>query len=51
MIKDNTSRDRRALIHKNEGSVKTKQRAVKMDGRTTNRTLSPKRAPFQIGID
>jgi hypothetical protein len=42
----------RALCQKNEGSViKVKQRPVKMDGRTTYRTLSPKRAPFQIGID
>jgi hypothetical protein len=32
-------------------SVKVKQRPVKMGGRTTYRTLSPKRAPFQIGID
>jgi hypothetical protein len=32
------------------GSVKTKQRPVKMGGRSTYRTLSPKVAPFQIGI-
>jgi hypothetical protein len=41
----------RALCQKNEGSVKTQQRSVKMDGRTTYRTLSPKRTPFQIGTD
>jgi hypothetical protein len=29
--------------------LKVKQRLVKMGGRTTYRTLSPKRAPFQIG--
>jgi hypothetical protein len=38
----------RALCQKNEGSVKVKQRPVKMGGRTTYRTLSPKRAPFQF---
>jgi hypothetical protein len=41
----------RALCQKNEGSVTTKQRPVKMGGRPTYRTLSPKRAPFQIGVD
>jgi hypothetical protein len=41
----------RALCQKNEGSVKTKQRPVNMGGRNIYRTLSPKRAPFQIGID
>jgi hypothetical protein len=41
----------RALCQKNEGSVKIKQRPVKMGSRTTYRTLSPKRAPFQIGIN
>jgi hypothetical protein len=41
----------RVLCQKNEGSVKAKQRPVKMGVRTTHRTLSPKRAPFQIGID
>jgi hypothetical protein len=40
-----------ALFQKKEGSVKTKQIPVKMGGRTTYRTLSPKRIPFQIGID
>jgi hypothetical protein len=40
-----------ALCQKNEGSVKSEQRPVKMGRRTTYRTLSPKRAPFQIGID
>jgi hypothetical protein len=39
------------LCQKNEGSVKTKQRPVKMGGRTTYRILSPKRTPFQIGTD
>jgi hypothetical protein len=41
----------RALCQKDTGSVRIKQRLVKMGGRTTYRTLSPKRAPFQIGID
>jgi hypothetical protein len=41
----------RALCQKNEGSVKTKQKPVKMDGRNIYRTLSPKSATFQIGID
>jgi hypothetical protein len=41
----------RALSQKNRGSVEAKQRPVKMGGRTTYKTLSPKRAPFQIGID
>jgi hypothetical protein len=41
----------RALWQKNERSLKVKQRPVKMGGRSTYRTLSPKRAPFQIGID
>jgi hypothetical protein len=41
----------RVLCQKNEGSVKSKQRPVKMGGRTTYRTLSPTRTPFQIGID
>jgi hypothetical protein len=41
----------RALCQKNEGSVKVKQRPVKMAPRTTYRALSPKRASFQIGID
>jgi hypothetical protein len=42
---------REALCQKNEGSVKAEQRPVKMGGKTTYRTLSPKREPFQIGID
>jgi hypothetical protein len=41
----------RVLCQKNEGSVEIKQRPNKMGGRTTYRTLSFKRAPFQIGID
>jgi hypothetical protein len=40
----------RVLCQKNEGSVKTKQRPVKMGGRTICRTLSPKRTLFQTGI-
>jgi hypothetical protein len=40
-----------ALCQKNEGSVKFKQRSVKMDGRTTYWTLPPKMTPFQNGID
>jgi hypothetical protein len=41
----------RALCQKNEGSVEIKQRPIKMGGRTLYRTLSPKRALFQTGID
>jgi hypothetical protein len=41
----------RALCQKNEGSVEIKHRPIKMGGRTLYRTLPPKRAPFQIGID
>jgi hypothetical protein len=41
----------RALCQQNEGYVEIKRRPIKMGGRTTYRTLSPKRAPFQIGID
>jgi hypothetical protein len=41
----------RALCQKNEGSVDIKQRPTKMGGRTAYRTLSPKRATFQIWID
>jgi hypothetical protein len=41
----------RALCQKNEGSVEIKHRPAKMGGRTTYRTLSPKRAPFQTGVD
>jgi hypothetical protein len=40
----------RALCQKNEGSVGVKQRPIKMCGRTTYRTLSPTRTPFQTGI-
>jgi hypothetical protein len=40
----------RAFCQKNKASVKTKQRPVKVCGRTTYRTLSLKRAPFQIDI-
>jgi hypothetical protein len=40
----------RALCQKNEGSVEIKQRQTKMGGWTTYRTLSPKRAPFKIGV-
>jgi hypothetical protein len=41
----------RALCQKNVGSVAIKQRPTKMGGRATYRTLLPKRAPFQIGVD
>jgi hypothetical protein len=41
----------RALCQKNEGSVEIKQRPTEMNGRTTYRTQSPKRTPFQIGVD
>jgi hypothetical protein len=40
-----------ALCQKNEGSVEIKQRSIKMGGRTIYRTPSPKRTPFQTGID
>jgi hypothetical protein len=39
------------LCQKNEGSAEIKQRPTKMGGRTIYRTLSPKRTPFQTGID
>jgi hypothetical protein len=39
----------RALCQKNGGSIEIKQRPIRMGGRATYRTLSPKRAPFQIG--
>jgi hypothetical protein len=38
-----------ANFHRN--SYILQQRPVKMGGRTTYRTLSPKRTPFQIGTD
>jgi hypothetical protein len=41
----------RALCQKNEGFVEIKQRPAKMGGRTISRTLLPKKAHFQIGID
>jgi hypothetical protein len=41
----------RFLCHKNEGSVELKQRPIKMGGRIIYRTRSPKRAPFQTGIN
>jgi hypothetical protein len=41
----------RALCQKNEGSVEIKQRPTKMGSRTTYRILSPKRPPFQVGVD
>jgi hypothetical protein len=41
----------RALCQKNEGSVEIKHRPTKMCGRTTYKTLSPKRASFQIVVD
>jgi hypothetical protein len=41
----------RALCQKNEGSVKIKQRSIKVDARTIYRILSSKRTSFQTGID
>jgi hypothetical protein len=41
----------RALCQKNEGSLKIKQRPIKMGGRTLYRTLSPKRTPFQTATN
>jgi hypothetical protein len=40
----------RTLCQKNQGTVKTKQKLVTMGDRTTYRTLSPERTPFQHGI-
>jgi hypothetical protein len=40
-----------ALCRKNEGSVEVKHRPIKMGGRTTYWTLSPKRTPFQTGTN
>jgi hypothetical protein len=40
-----------ALCQKNEGSVEVKQRPIEMGVRTIYRKLSPKREPFQTGID
>jgi hypothetical protein len=39
------------LCQKKGGSNEMKQKRIKMVGRTIHRTLSPKRAPFQTGID
>jgi hypothetical protein len=41
----------RVLCQENEGSVEIKQRPIKMGSRTVYKTLSPKRTPFQTGID
>jgi hypothetical protein len=41
----------RALCQKNEGSVEIKHRPARMGGRTTYRTLSPKRAPFLFKLE
>jgi hypothetical protein len=41
----------RVLCQKNEGSVEIKQRSIKRGGKTIYRTLSPKRAPCETGID
>jgi hypothetical protein len=41
----------RALCQKNERSLEIKQRPIKMGGRSVCRTLSPKRTPFQTGIE
>jgi hypothetical protein len=40
----------RALCQKNAGSVEIKQRSIKMGG-SSSYTMSPKRIPFQTGID
>jgi hypothetical protein len=37
-------------VRRRKDLLKVKQRPVKMGVRTTYRTLSPKRAPFQIGL-
>jgi hypothetical protein len=41
----------RTLCQKNQGTVKIKQKPVMLGGRTTYRTPSPERTPFQNGID
>jgi hypothetical protein len=51
LVKDGKGTYIWALCQKNEGSLKIKQRPVKMDGRTTYWTLPPKRTPFQNGVD
>jgi hypothetical protein len=35
---------------KNKETVKTEQKPAMMAGRTADRTLSPKRPPFQMGL-
>jgi hypothetical protein len=40
-----------AMTYIPEGSVEIKQKLTKMGSRTSYRTLLPKRAPFQIGVD
>jgi hypothetical protein len=53
LLDSNRQRDlyTRALYQKNEGSVKIKQRPIKMGGRTIYRTLLPKRTHFLTGTD
>jgi hypothetical protein len=41
----------RILCQKNEGTVKIKQKPVRMGNRTTHRTLSPERTPLQNEIN
>jgi hypothetical protein len=41
----------RTLLPEEQRSVEIKHRPIKMDSRTIHRTLSPKRTPFQTGID
>jgi hypothetical protein len=41
----------RSLCQKNQGSVKIKQKPVKVGDRTTHGTLSHERTPFQSGIN
>jgi hypothetical protein len=50
-----TRRDKRTftrtLCQENKGGAKIKQKPATLGGRTTYRTLSLKRTPFQTGID
>jgi hypothetical protein len=41
----------RSFCQKNQRTVQTKQKPVKVGGRTTYRTLSPESTPLQNGID
>jgi hypothetical protein len=40
-----------ALCQQNKGAVKIKQKPAMVGGRSTHRTLSPRRIPFQTGFN